>query len=574
MGLFSKKSERSSSSSSRAQQDSFDDSIDFDIDLSHTVSDEDLEDAFSDDDDDAKQSRSARRAQAAQKASKKPQKRQKKRSGSSSAQKRQKQPQQRQKSSKQTSRSRSKQSVESNELEDYALASEFLDSAGLNADLNQPQYYRKRPKRTVREWWISAGYKSAVVLVPVSMIMFGAGFVSNTVTQNQLEEQVSSTYNPSLRERNADLGKSLIYAYYNGDPVPPASIARGIEWPGGASSEELETFSDSSGDAGSSASGVDSADVGSDAAISATVRNLSLVNASNWERAGSEEEVRKSPALESSLMESLTYSGVFNGVVSNITIMLQTPGAKPADLMHPADNLQPPIMVSVPTITAGKPSVSGAPGTADPGTRDGEFEPLRNVPEPVGKSIQAWAEAYVADDRQSLRGVVQDPQDGNYVGMTGGWSLKNGSVQHQWQYLRTSDNLMVVGISFTATQALMPDGKDAKPIVTDNPQMMEILVDYTNQGTPAVVAWGVSGSASHLKPYQNALQDNEVPDSNTAGQNMNPISPEELEETEDDSAVTDDEEEATGKGTDSKDESSTGSDDKSTDTSSDDELTY
>lgn len=554
MGLFSKKSDRKSSAqrSSRSRKDAIDDSIDFDIDLSDTVSDKDLEDAFADDESDTQKSRAQRREKPARKAPQKRDRRNNARSGT-------KKQQQRQKSVKQRSRSRS----ESSELEDYALASEFLDSAGLNADLDQPQYYRKRPKRSAREWWISAGYKSAVVLVPVSMVMFGAGFVSNTISQKQLSEQVSSTYNPSLRERNADLGKSLIYAYYNGDPVPPASIARGIEWPGGAGAEELGTIDDFSGDAGSSASGVDTADVGSDAKITATVRNLSLVNASNWQKEGSEDEIRNNPALEHSLMESLTYSGVFNGVVSNITIMLQTPGAKPADLMHPADNLQPPIMVSVPTITSGKPSVSGAPGSADPGTRNGEFEPLRSVPEPVGKSIQAWAEAYVADDRQSLRGVVQDPQDGNYVGMAGGWSLKKGSVQHQWQYLRASDNLMVVGISFTATQALMPDGKDAKPIITDNPQMMEILVDYTNQGTPSVVAWGVSGSSPHLKPYQNALQDNEVPDSNSVGQNMNPISPEELEELED---------EELDDATSSDDDS--GSTDESEAKSDDDELTY
>ena len=385
---------------------------------------------------------------------------------------------------------------------------------------DMPQFYGKSPLKKAKQKWIGRAYIAAPAITLAAALFFTAGWLSNRHLDDKLDDQLASSYNPSLRQRNADVGKSTIYAYYNGDPTPPVSVAKGIEWPGGMSSAE-DSYSSgaTSGGGEDSYDGVDS--IGSDASITAVVKNLSLINSQVWSRKGSEAEVKANPAMETAQVESLTYNGIFNGSSVNITVMLMTPSPKPTQAMNPSDSLQPPILVSLPTITTGKPAVSGAPGSSDPGTRGGSFEEVTvDIPQ-IKKSIASWANAFAADDRSGLRDIVRDPQDGNYVGMLGGWTLKKDSTQTQWQYRRKSDGYLVVGVSFTATQAqnIKDEEGEAAIATTDNPQMMELLIDYSNKGNPAVVAWGVSGSAPTLRPYQNALKDNEVPDASGALQN-------------------------------------------------------
>lgn len=384
------------------------------------------------------------------------------------------------------------------------------------------QFYRRRPKRGIRERIIYLSHMTALILLPIVLVFFLVGSWQNHGLKNQLNAQREESYNPALRERNADAGKATIYAYYN-HSVPPVSLAKNLSWPGSTDSSATFSEDDLSEESGDSESlggyddfgddddsGDDSGTVGADADVLAIVKNLYLASSSVEWRDGTDAEVRSDPAMERVEVETLIYRGSYNGMDKGIAVKILTPMSKSVTELTAADNLQPPILVSLPTVLEPRATVTGAPGTTDPGTQGGSLKPIKRLPEQVKTSIEDWADSYAADDRSGLRSIVADPRDRNFVGMTGGWTLKD-DPKVEWQYVRSSDNLMVVGVTFTATQTVKIDGSDV-PMITDQPQTMELLIDYSNGGTPAVVAWGPSGSAVHLKKFQNAVRDNEVPD--------------------------------------------------------------
>ena len=151
-----------------------------------------------------------------------------------------------------------------------------------------------------------------------------------------------------------------------------------------------------------------------------------------------------------------------------------------------------------------------------------------NAGQSVEAAIQAWSNAYAADDPDALRLAVGDPNgDHSYPPLTGARvsNINVVAAAARWgdDQDREEEDLperMIVNVELTLTwpeqQAETGDGEEVAGEETK--VAYDLLVHQANTASPTVVAWGATGQGPDLKAYQNAVSGRtlDAPDSDSA----------------------------------------------------------
>jgi len=140
------------------------------------------------------------------------------------------------------------------------------------------------------------------------------------------------------------------------------------------------------------------------------------------------------------------------------------------------------------------PSLLPQPGTSTVGVWPG-LTSGTEIPDPVGKAIQMWSDAFFGNDPAKLSLAVGDPdQTHTYQPLGGGATATTATPTAAAPSPTISDTLIVqtrVAVTWPGSDPSTPWGFD-------------LLIERASTPAPLVVAWGPCGSGPTLTPYDNA----------------------------------------------------------------------
>lgn len=343
-----------------------------------------------------------------------------------------------------------------------------------------------------------------LILSPI--VSVSAALMANTsasISKNRADD----LYNPNIRARYGDLGKSVIEAWFGGaQQIVP--VANNVQWPnkppvegvGLAPNKEtrdiVRTQLDSAG----------TADIDNIFLTSAGGNSLSVANSVSEDEAND---------LSRSYQETLYYSAMLNNMPVTISVVFFVPDIN--------DTTRLPILAAAPIISAPNPIGSTSEGLVmNPGAT--QTRPAYELTDNDLTMLNEWAKAYVEGNQKQLKIITGDTNnDAYYRGLTG-WELDSSKVTPRWAYIRESDNYVVAQVEFTMSQVNTiadrgPTQRDPRnpsqnqSLGTPNPkgerftttQAMDVVISGAGRGNPRIVAWGMPGTWSTLEPYGNAL---------------------------------------------------------------------
>lgn len=395
----------------------------------------------------------------------------------------------------------------SDPFDDISVTSREDDIKMRRRDM-QPIQAPKNWKKGVMQALAITGL-AAVVISPI--VSVSAALVANS-SASVSKERADDLYNPSLRARYGDLGKSVIQAWFEGAQqiVPTAD---NVAWPnnppvdgvGLAPNKETRDYVEAAlNEAGT-------ADISNIFLIDASGDSLSVADSISSDDAND---------LSRSYQETLFYSAMLNNMPVTISVVFFVPD------VH--DTTRMPILAAAPIIGAPSPLGSTMPGLViDPGPT--QERPGYELQEDDLSIVNEWAKAYVSGDQRQLKIITGDTNnDAYYVGLNG-WKLESQSVTPKWAYIRESDQYVVAEVGFTISQVntiqdrVQQSKEDAaarRQSGTPNPkgdkfttqQSMDVLISGAGSGNPRVVAWGMPGTWNTLEPYENAYTLQELED--------------------------------------------------------------
>lgn len=289
---------------------------------------------------------------------------------------------------------------------------------------------------------------------------------NNRALNDQLQANISDTYNPAFKVRYADLGRQVIHSWYSNLPAP-VQVASDVTWPNSTLTVDPETGLPVD------ASTVEEPPV--------KVENISFIEGVQLPLT--------SPDMPNAYQEQLSYTCTLNGVNYTCFVTLAIPDI--ANYTTPPVLISPPALGPVPPENQELQSITIKP--------NGNGWNGIDLSQNAVSQIDAWAQAWTIGDGNALKRLTGDTrEDALYYGMPPGWTFQTGTLTVVW----ASENKNLEKTVAQVQWAMVPPGGDAAQV---QKQEMNILISNADSGLPNVSAWGPNGSYSVLTPFMNAV---------------------------------------------------------------------
>lgn len=371
------------------------------------------------------------------------------------------------------------------------------DARGFDLDMEAAMGRMARPSS-------NTGYRVVRVLAWFVMLSFAAGSVfnlyavrRNAVLLSELAKITQENYNPSVRVRFSQLGEQVVYAWYNGGTqiVP---VAKGISWPEADTTDIVTTGG--SPEEGATPLPLDKGDgKATDGAAregTPVVRNVAFV--------GGAQSFQPTKEMPNSYVEHLTYSAVVNGSVQYITILFRIDDLSRVAL---------PSLIAQPSLVNPENYLRSVEADAGPS----ELSDWK-VDAEQGSQLEAWAKAYSADDRASLKRLTGDTnKESVYVGLVnGGWIYVPGSLSVIWSKSLSEGDAGYARVRWEIqeevdTGTFDPRTRESVVRVYRQEQVMDLLVSGKETALLSVIDWGEAGSYRELYKFGSAFTAESAP---------------------------------------------------------------